>query len=297
MQNSTPTGKLLSIGESSEYLGVSIDTLRRWEKKGRIAPLRSPGGHRYYSRDDLDTLFGKRYTRDEETVRRTNEELEKTDTVQKQSYSNPPNPLSEPEALPSRRPDKTPSEIEGLSGNIPIDSTLQDAVKETSQPIVQIPENPVSFAVPENIASVTPQTIRYSGEIQKPFSIPEIPSEPDLGTIREDVRTTHENVGVVREDVGATRVPPGSNIIPSKSAIGATRESPELPNILLPAKEENNSLSDEEIERRIHTIITKEKEKTNSNIFLAIGAFIMLTVDVVLLYLWFSSSRISSPIP
>lgn len=55
----------LSIGESSEYLGVSIDTLRRWEKKGRINPYRSPGGHRYYERDELDKLFGKRYVRDE----------------------------------------------------------------------------------------------------------------------------------------------------------------------------------------------------------------------------------------
>jgi excisionase family DNA binding protein len=56
--------KLLSIGEASKYLGVSIDTLRRWEKKGRIIPFRSPGEHRYYSKDELDLLFGKRYTRE-----------------------------------------------------------------------------------------------------------------------------------------------------------------------------------------------------------------------------------------
>lgn len=53
----------LTIGEASEYLGVSIDTLRRWEKKGRIEPFRSPGGHRYYEKGDLDALFGKRYIR------------------------------------------------------------------------------------------------------------------------------------------------------------------------------------------------------------------------------------------
>jgi len=62
--------KRLSIGEASEYLGVSIDTLRRWEKKGRINPLRSPGGHRYYTQTDLDNLFNKKYTRDEPTIRR-----------------------------------------------------------------------------------------------------------------------------------------------------------------------------------------------------------------------------------
>lgn len=60
---------LISIGDASEYLGISIDTLRRWEKKGRITPMRSPGGHRYFSKKELDGLFGKRYTRDEETLR------------------------------------------------------------------------------------------------------------------------------------------------------------------------------------------------------------------------------------
>lgn len=71
MQNDDQNNKLelLSIGEASEYLGISIDTLRRWEKKGRIEPLRSPGGHRYYNKKSLEELFGKRYTRDEETIR------------------------------------------------------------------------------------------------------------------------------------------------------------------------------------------------------------------------------------
>lgn len=53
----------LTIGESSEYLGVSIDTLRRWEKKGVISAVRSPGGHRYFIKKDLDKLFGQKYTR------------------------------------------------------------------------------------------------------------------------------------------------------------------------------------------------------------------------------------------
>ena len=53
----------LSIGESAEYLGVSIDTLRRWEKKKVILALRSPGGHRYFLKKDLDKLFGQKYAR------------------------------------------------------------------------------------------------------------------------------------------------------------------------------------------------------------------------------------------
>jgi len=74
MQNNqlTPQNKdLLSIGEASEYLGISIDTLRRWEKKGRIEPFRSPGGHRYFEKKQLDNLFGKKYERIEPTIRKS----------------------------------------------------------------------------------------------------------------------------------------------------------------------------------------------------------------------------------
>jgi excisionase family DNA binding protein len=59
----------LSIGEASEYLGISIDTLRRWEKKERITAYRSPGGHRYFQKEDLKGLFNARYTRDAPTIR------------------------------------------------------------------------------------------------------------------------------------------------------------------------------------------------------------------------------------
>jgi len=61
MQN-TPLDKL-SIGQASEFLGVSIDTLRRWEKSGKISALRSPGGHRYFLKADLEKAFGQKYSR------------------------------------------------------------------------------------------------------------------------------------------------------------------------------------------------------------------------------------------
>lgn len=51
--------KLLSIGEASRYLGISRDTLRRWEKRGKIKPLRSPTNRRYYTKKQLDKLISK----------------------------------------------------------------------------------------------------------------------------------------------------------------------------------------------------------------------------------------------
>lgn len=47
--------KLLSIGEAAKKIGVSIDTLRRWDKKGILTAIRpTPKGHRYYNSDDIE---------------------------------------------------------------------------------------------------------------------------------------------------------------------------------------------------------------------------------------------------
>lgn len=47
----------LSAGEASRYLGVSVETLRVWERKGLLQPQRTLGGHRRYSREELDALL------------------------------------------------------------------------------------------------------------------------------------------------------------------------------------------------------------------------------------------------
>jgi excisionase family DNA binding protein len=44
---------MLSIKEASEFLGVSTDTLRRWEKAGKLKSVRTNGGHRRYEQKEL----------------------------------------------------------------------------------------------------------------------------------------------------------------------------------------------------------------------------------------------------
>jgi DNA-binding transcriptional MerR regulator len=50
-------GELFRIGELSRRSGVSPELLRAWERRyGLLQPLRSPGGLRLYSSEDLDRV-------------------------------------------------------------------------------------------------------------------------------------------------------------------------------------------------------------------------------------------------
>lgn len=46
--------RLLNARETIEYLGISLSTLNRIEKRGLLVPFRTPGGHRRYAQDMLD---------------------------------------------------------------------------------------------------------------------------------------------------------------------------------------------------------------------------------------------------
>ncbi len=45
----------LSLQQASQVLGIHPATLRAWADRGRIAARRTPGGHRRFSRADLET--------------------------------------------------------------------------------------------------------------------------------------------------------------------------------------------------------------------------------------------------
>ncbi|MFA4050662.1 MerR family DNA-binding transcriptional regulator [Mycobacteroides chelonae] len=50
---------MLSVGEAAAKLGVSTDTLKRWEKSGRIGSLRTPTNHRRYRLSEIDALLAE----------------------------------------------------------------------------------------------------------------------------------------------------------------------------------------------------------------------------------------------
>lgn len=44
---------LVPVGEAARILGVSIDTLRDWERDGKVTARRTVGGHRRFRMGDL----------------------------------------------------------------------------------------------------------------------------------------------------------------------------------------------------------------------------------------------------
>ena len=46
--------RLFSAKEATAYLGISLSTLGRIERQGRLIPFRTPGGHRRYAKEMLD---------------------------------------------------------------------------------------------------------------------------------------------------------------------------------------------------------------------------------------------------
>ncbi len=53
-------GEHIRIGVAASILGVSVDTLRRWEKDGRVTFSRSSGGQRTLDVDELRDLLRER---------------------------------------------------------------------------------------------------------------------------------------------------------------------------------------------------------------------------------------------
>jgi len=48
--------EFIAIGQAAKILGVSIDTLRRWGKSGKLIPIVSPKGHRRYILEEIKAI-------------------------------------------------------------------------------------------------------------------------------------------------------------------------------------------------------------------------------------------------
>lgn len=158
----------LSIGSAAEFLGVSIDTLRRWEKKGKINVYRSPGGHRYFKKEELRGAFGTKYERTEPTIRskqdRPIEEVEDSKNEIDELHE-------DSEASKVKIPPQTPIRI----------------IREVEIQSIQIMDEPLPF-IPEVTQPATPQPRPEAPEV--PESKPQAPRvvvEERVVEVTEDI--------------------------------------------------------------------------------------------------------------
>jgi len=50
--------KILTISQAANLLGVSIQTLRRWDDSGKLSSVsRKSAGHRHYSKSDIESFI------------------------------------------------------------------------------------------------------------------------------------------------------------------------------------------------------------------------------------------------
>jgi len=54
----SPMTRMVPIGDAARALGVSVDTLRRWERSGRITTQRDPANRRVVEESEITRLGG-----------------------------------------------------------------------------------------------------------------------------------------------------------------------------------------------------------------------------------------------
>lgn len=292
---------LVSIGEASEYLGVSIDTLRRWEKRGRIEPYRSPGGHRHYSKDELDKLFDKKYVRDEPTVR--SKTVTENEDLRKPAENLPP-------ALSASEFEKAPAEassIPHLSRNFP-ESDLQPDLNLRTQQIPYPFSN--AFEAPRNEYSLPPwrstetnTSYNSTTEIQTKSGQP-VPEETPVETKTPIYFETERS----EREIRVPDLPP-VRVIQREEAMLTSNEAyyqqqrvsilnPETHPPVSPAQAHVSSESPIETRRNNLNIPQINDLGQNKNLLIYISAGVgILILAITWFLLWRSSQSVLSPIP
>lgn len=57
MSGTDTYSKLLRIGEVAEAFGVTVPTVRAWDKAGKLTSVRTPGGQRKFPAAEVQALL------------------------------------------------------------------------------------------------------------------------------------------------------------------------------------------------------------------------------------------------
>ncbi len=48
---------IYKTGEIAKILGVTVTTIQRWDRSGKLKAGRLPSGHRFYTREQVDKIL------------------------------------------------------------------------------------------------------------------------------------------------------------------------------------------------------------------------------------------------
>ena len=130
----------LSIGDAATRLGVSRDTLRRWEKVGKIKVYRSPTNRRIYKQSELEAVY-KQYRQGGSPVAST---VKVIPPIPSPSLST----TSSPTSVSQLTPDTPAPDLTSLSPSSLTNPPLN--LNQTAQPTSSIsPSTPVAASLDE----------------------------------------------------------------------------------------------------------------------------------------------------
>ncbi len=150
----------LSIGQAAEILGVSVDTLRRWEKAKKIKAYRSPSNRRIYHRDELSHIYASSTPQLEPLPAPITKPIENVEPIASPSFAPPP-PISGSStfSVPTQPQTETPVPT-ALPAELPETNSITfDPSSPISAPTVLPPIsvfNSKPITTPELISSTPP---------------------------------------------------------------------------------------------------------------------------------------------
>lgn len=262
---------LMSIGEASDYLGVSIDTLRRWSKIGKIEDFRSPGGHRYYSKEDLDKIFGTRYQRKTETKPREikekpQQEVPQPDATQETiqtTQETTPEPITSTPVVDQYQSPPPPVEFTSVYANATDDVPPYTPIAEPTQE-----ETPIT-------TTYTQQTPIQNSETEPTQENKKSILEPDLSERSQQYQESNTSGTLFNTQTPTTTADISQSVPQVQTSTQTPTPSPSTPE------------TTEETEGKSKTI----------QIFLIATIILILFSIAVVFFITYPSSEIVSPIP
>lgn len=288
-QNSSDlSDTMFNIGKSSKYLGVSIDTLRRWEAKGKIVSHRSPGGHRYFLKEELDKVFDTKYSRNRPPL-----SVQNIPAAPKIDVSTTPDNASSVQAepvqtAPAIQGTEVPSTPTNNSAPSFRPAVVEEPFQTQSAPVVAPAVEPLPPVVETPVVQTTPPPPISTNVFYPPEPISFANQTQPVPVATQQVQSPQPSFSgaPIPTPVEIVQTPPTENV-----AVSVAEQPPVLtPIASIPPMDSNVSSS----------ILPPRKPQTDKLALVRkislVAIILFVLVDIILVFIWYQGS-VAVPIP